>query len=67
MILHEYDEVMLNNGDKATILEILGQNECYVAEVHYKDKSKDIDGFSTEFIYPNQIEKVIKSEVVSSV
>ena len=60
MIIHEYDEVILDTGNKATILDIIGEHERYVAEICYKDTAKNMDMFSVEFVYPSQIKKVIR-------
>lgn len=47
-----YDNVMLKDGRKASIVEILGNNEAYIADI-------DIGGdYDTDTIYPEQIEKV---------
>ena len=48
-----YDKVKLIDGRVASIVEILGKNEAYIADV-------DIGGdYETDTIYPHQIEKVI--------
>lgn len=62
MELNEYDKVLLKDGNTAVILEILGKDECYVAEIHYNNKNENPDGFSTEFIYPKDILQVISTE-----
>lgn len=48
-----YDKVKLNDGREASIVEILGKQEAYIADI-------DIGGdYNTETIYPQQIEQVI--------
>ena len=48
-----YDKVKLKDGKIASIVEILGNNEAYIADI-------DIGGdYDTETIYPEQIDKII--------
>lgn len=48
-----YNKVKLKDGREASIVEILGNGEAYIADI-------DIGGdYDTDTIYPNQIEKVI--------
>lgn len=48
-----YDKVRLKDGREASIVEILGEGEAYVADI-------DIGGdYDTDTIYPEQIAKVI--------
>lgn len=48
-----YDKVKLKSGEVATIVEILDKSEAFVADIEKKD------GTDTDFIYSEQIEKVI--------
>jgi hypothetical protein len=51
--LKMYDKVKLKDGREASIVEILGKNEAYIADI-------DIGGdYETDTIYPYQIEKII--------
>lgn len=53
MIIKQYDNVKLVDGRKATIVEILGDNKEYIADI-------DIgDDYDTDIIYPEQIAEVI--------
>lgn len=48
-----YDNVKLKDGRLASVVEILGNGEAFIADI-------DIDGdYETDKIYPEQIEKVI--------
>lgn len=48
-----YDKVKLKDDREASIVEILGEHEAYIADI-------DIGGdYDTDTIYPHQIEKVI--------
>ena len=48
-----YDKVKLKDGRNASIVEILGDNEAYIADI---DIGNDYD---TETVYPEQIERII--------
>ena len=48
-----YDEVILKDGRKATIVEIFPNS--YVADIEIGDEE-----YETRFIYPEQIEKLIE-------
>lgn len=48
-----YDTIELKDGRKASIVEILGNGEAYIADI-------DIGGdYDTDTIYPEQILKII--------
>lgn len=48
-----YDKVKLKDGREASIVEILGNGEAFIADV-------DICGdYDTVTVYPDQIEKII--------
>lgn len=48
-----YDKVKLKDGRDASIVEILGEKEAFIADI-------DIDGdFETDTIYPEQINYII--------
>lgn len=49
-----YDKVKLTNGSIATIVEILGNNEAYIADIEVDND------YDTNTIYPNEIDKIIK-------
>lgn len=48
-----YDKVKLKSGEVATIVEILDNSKAFVADIEKKD------GTDTEFIYAEEIEKII--------
>ncbi len=49
-----YDKVKLTNGSIATIVEILSNNEVYIADVEVDDD------YDTKTIYQNEICEIIK-------
>ena len=49
-----YDKVKLTNGSIATIVEILGNDEAYIADI---ETDNDYD---TNTIYPNEIKEIIE-------
>lgn len=61
MNIHLFDKIILKSGITAYVVEILGDGKCFVADIDYED------GTSTEFVYPDQIEQVVKYEVTNSV
>lgn len=53
LIIKQYDNVELKDGRKASIVEILGNGEAFIADI-------DIGGdYDTDTIYPEQIKKVL--------
>jgi hypothetical protein len=50
MPLKLYDRVTLKNGLSASIVEILGDGKCYVADIDYPDGET-----ATEFVNPDEI------------
>jgi hypothetical protein len=53
MAIKQYDRVLLRTGESAYIVEILGGDACYVADV-------DTDGGTiTKFVYSGEIETVL--------
>lgn len=54
MTIKQYNNVELKDGRKATIVEILGNGEAFIADI-------DIGGdYDTDTIYPEQIKKIIR-------
>lgn len=50
-----YDKVELKDGRKASIVEILGDKEAFIADI-------EVDGdYDTDTIYPEQIKQIIRS------
>ena len=55
MEIRMYDRVLLKNGLEASIVEILGDGACFIADI-------DTDhGTETDSVYPEDIEKVLES------
>ena len=54
MKIEEFDKVRLRSGLTASIVEILGNGEAFLADVDYDD---DIE---TEFIHPEDIVEVLR-------
>ena len=52
--IKQYDKVLLTDGDYAYIVEIFDNGKAFIADI---DRS---DGTVTEYIYPADIEKVIR-------
>lgn len=53
LIIKQYDNVELKDGKKASIVEILGDSEAFIADI-------DIGGdYETNTIYPEQIKKIL--------
>ena len=49
--LRQYDNVILKDGRKASIVEILGNKEAFIADI-------DVGGdYETETIYPDEIDE----------
>lgn len=54
MKVAQYDKILLKDGRTATVVEVLGDYEEYIADI-------DLDGdYDTQTISPEQIEKIIK-------
>ena len=54
---HLYDRVLLKNGLEASIVEIIGDGACFIADIDTPH------GTETDFGYPEDIEKVIREAV----
>ncbi len=52
-MIRQYDKVILKTGEIATIVEVFNDPVEYVADI------ERTTGTDTDFIYPEQIEKVI--------
>jgi len=48
-----FDTVRLVSGETATIVEILGNEDSFVADIEKES------GTDTEFVYPSQIKEVL--------
>ena len=58
MEIELYDVVLLKNGHKAQIVEVLKDGEMYVADVEEEDGWDEDD---TIFVAPEEIEKNLKT------
>ena len=54
MEIHLFDRVLLKNGLEASIVEILGDGACFIADIDTPQ------GIETDDVYPEDIEKVIR-------
>ena len=54
MEIHLYDRVLLKNGLEASIVEILGDGACFIADIDTPH------GTETDDVYPEDIEKGIR-------
>lgn len=55
MEIRMYDRVLLKNGLEASIVEILGDGACFIADIDTEH------GTETDSVYPEDIEKVLES------
>lgn len=55
MEIHLFDRVLLKNGLEASIVEILGDGACFIADIDTPQ------GTETDDVYPEDIEKVLES------
>lgn len=53
VVLRQYDKIRLKSGETAYIVEIFGDGECILADIDRPD------GTETDWITPDEIEKVI--------
>lgn len=53
VVLKQYDKICLKSGETAYIVEIFGDGECILADI---DR---LDGTETDWLTPDEIEKVL--------
>ena len=54
LLIEQYDKVQLKTGEIAWIVEIFDNGKAYLADIDRKDDTE------TEWLYPSEIEKVLK-------